>query len=113
MASKRKSKNSSRKRKSGGGGRPPPRKRDDKAALRGMLIGGVIFALLAFVLMVPIGGATPFSHLLQAVGLTSDDVSDPGVGPEVAPNAADAPPQESVTEEEQQGLDDLIDKKKK
>ncbi len=111
MAKKRKKKSSSRKKRSGGG-RPPPRKRDDKAALRGMLIGGLIFALLAFVLMVPIGGATPFSHLLEAVGLTGDDVSDPNVGPEVAPNAGSAAPQETVTEDEQQGLDDLIEKKK-
>jgi len=110
MAKKRKKKSS---RKRSGGGRPPPRKRDDKAALRGMLIGGLIFAALAFVLMVPIGGATPFSHLLQAVGLTGDDVSDSNVGPEAAPNAQTAPPQEAVTDDEQRGLDDLIDKKKK
>lgn len=109
MAKKRKKKSS---RKRGGGGRPPPRKRDEKAALRGMLIGAVIFVLLAIALMMPIGGATPFSHLLEAVGLTGDDVSDPSVGPEVAPNAGSAPPQESVTEEEQEGLDDLIEKKK-
>lgn len=109
MAKTRKKKS---RKKSGGSRRPPPPKRDDKAALRGMLIGGLIFALLAFVLMVPIGGATPFSHLLEAVGLTGDDVSDPNVGPEAAPNANTAPPQESVTEDEQQGLDDLIDKKK-
>lgn len=110
MANKRtKKKSSSSKR---GGGRTPPRKRDGKAALRGMLVGAAIFVLLAIALMMPIGGATPFSHLLQAVGLTGDDVSDPSVGPERAPNANSAPPQETVTDEEQEGLDDLIEKKK-
>lgn len=112
MAKKRTKKKSSRSSR-GGGGRPPPRKRDEKAALRGMLTGAVIFVLLVIALMVPIGGATPFSHLLEAVGLTGDDVSDPNVGPEIAPNAGTAPPQETVTDDEQQGLDDLIEKKKK
>ena len=107
--SKSKRKKSGKKRRSSGGGRPPPRKRDDKAALRGMVVGGLIFALLAFILMVPIGGATPFSHLLSAVGLTGEEAAE---GPDIAPNAGSAAPQETVTEDEQKGLDDLIEKKK-
>lgn len=111
MASKRSSSRKSGKKRSGSKGRPPPRRRDGKAALRGMLVGVLVFAVLAVVFLVPINGATPFSHLLAALNLTGDEVTDPNVGPEVAPNAATAPPLEDVTDEEQEGLDDLIEQK--
>lgn len=122
MATKR---NSSKSSKGGGkrktsGGRPPPRRRDGSAALRGMIIGGLVFVALAIFFIVPIAGATPFSHLVHALGLQGEedeirDVAAPGMPPKVVIEdpAGKAPPLDEVTDEEQEGLDDLIDKKTK
>ena len=38
-----------------------------KAAVRGMLYGAGIFAVLAILFFVRIGGETPFNHLVNAV----------------------------------------------
>jgi len=113
MASK--SKSSSRKKKNNrkkrsGGGRPPPRKRDDGAALRGMLIGAGVFVFIAILLLVPVGGKTAFNHVLGALGLDGDDAAEVDVSADTAGKAA---PQENLSEAEQGGLDNLIDKKKK
>lgn len=113
-----KSRSKSRNKKRSGGGRPPPRRRDGKAALRGMLIGALIFGGLAVAFLVPIAGATPFSHLIHALGLEGDeddirDVAAPGMPDDVVidDKAERAAPLEDVSDDEQQGLDDLIDKK--
>lgn len=121
MASKRNTgKGSSKGKRKSGGGRPPPRKRDGAAALRGMVIGAIVFALLAVFFIVPIAGATPFSHLVHALGLEGDearidDVAAPGMptGVVIEDPKGEAKPLDEVTEEEQDGLDDLIEKKSK
>jgi len=51
---------------------PIPRKRrDEAAAVRGMLVGGGILCLIAFLAFVRVGGDTPLNHFFSLFG--SDD----------------------------------------
>ena len=67
-------KKSKAKSKRKGGGRnsdyAPRRRRDGKAAIKGMVAGGIILLIFAICVFVRIGGETPLNHLLQAL---SDD----------------------------------------
>mgnify|MGYP001026001066 CR=1 FL=1 len=66
MAQKNKKRTSKKRSRARNPGPPPRRKRDGKEALRGMLYGAGIFAVLALVFFVRIGGETPFNHLVNA-----------------------------------------------
>ncbi len=71
MAQKNKKRTSKKRSRARNPGPAPRRKRDGKEALRGMLFGAGIFAVLALIFFVRIGGETPFNHLVNS--LSSSD----------------------------------------
>lgn len=103
--------------------------------LKSMLLGALIFGLIALFFLAPVGGDTPFNHLLKAfdtegadAGAPEQSQADP-VKPAAKPpaqlavkrstpapatvdrKARTAAPMEEVSEDEADGLDDLINKR--
>ena len=119
-------------------GPAPRRRRDGKAAAEGMLTGASILAFIALMAFVRIGGETPLNHLINLFGsessatktgeqaqpkavkkstrtikLNPTNQARPGSRIQSSTNAADAPPLEKLTDEDQEGLDRLIKAKGK
>jgi hypothetical protein len=68
---KAKARNTKRRNQNSG---PAPRKhRDESAAVKGMLLGGGILCLIAFLAFVRVGGETPLNHFFSLFG--SDDTA--------------------------------------
>lgn len=105
--------------------RAKSRKKSGPDPLKSMGIGALIVVALLVFFTVRIGDRTPFNHLIDAFGggeeaEQSGDSAESAAPPKskpaparpgVARGAEDAPPMETVTDEEQEGLDDLIDQK--
>jgi hypothetical protein len=99
-----------------------PKQAREKSALKGMAIGAVICAALAAFFMLRIGGATPFDHLVKALGGGDDAAKKPAAAaapaqhseatparrPVIARTAATAKPMEKVSGGDQQALGELI-----
>jgi len=84
MASRKKQRSKTRtktkRRSQRNAGQTPRRRRDEKAALRGMMLGGGILILIAFLAFVRIGGDTPLNHFMAL--FSSDEVTaDKDTGP--------------------------------
>ena len=113
--------------KSSGGGGGGPKPGQDAKAIKSMLIGMGLIAVLAVLLLMPIGGATAFNHFLNLFGGEEEAASAPAEATPPA-RAASAPakptgvkltpalgarPMERVSDKEQADLDDLIEKARK
>jgi hypothetical protein len=106
-----------------------PRKGKGDEAVRGMAMGGLIILIATLFFFLPIGGKTPFNHLLDLAGLGDSEapVEEPAEtkkssraapvkttrAPKFARNAKKARPMEAIHTSEQAGLDKLIEAKTK
>ena len=91
-------------------------------ALKGMLIGVAVIAVIALFFLWPVGGKTSFNHIVDWLGASEPPAQQqpdttksqpaqsvkPAKRPLRAANADKAPPMEKVSKSEQAGLDELI-----
>jgi hypothetical protein len=85
---KAKARNTKRRNQNSG---PTPRKhRDESAAVKGMLLGGGILCLIAFLAFVRVGGETPLNHFFSLFG--SDDPAAASAKPSTGSSNAKSSP---------------------
>lgn len=124
--STRKKQKKDQRKKSSSGDIPPQKKGDDVTALKSMGIGAAVFAVVAIVFFLKIGGDTPFNHAVKLfspapapVTAPKDGAAKPGSSrsakaiPKVAANAGSAPAADKHTRREQESLDDLVEARTK
>ena len=86
----RKAKARNTKRRNQNPGPAPRKRRDESAAVKGMLLGGGILCLIAFLAFVRVGGDTPLNHFISL--FSSDDTAASSAKPSTGSSNSKASP---------------------